>query len=183
MIFSSVAKALSSGPVGTGLAQQAPAAQVLATRGKIGYMNTKIRARTYKSTAKERRKQMKRDRMAGSNIKDSSEEVPPFFIPQRYKLLFKVMEEHRNCVRIGRKPMPSDVKKALAEQAKAYNEFKCAEKVVMQQERALNKIVAMEAMDATLFLSDNLLNEALSDTGLQGSQEMEEFKPSIVYME
>ena len=49
--------------------------------------------------------------MAGAGaIKDSGEEVPPFFLPQRYKLLFKVMEDHKNSVRLGRKPMPLEVK-------------------------------------------------------------------------
>ena len=70
------------------------------------------------------------------NVKDSGEEIPPFFMPQRYKLLYKVMEAHKNSVRLGRKPMPQDVKQNLAETAKAYNEYKTAEKVLMDKERA-----------------------------------------------
>lgn len=54
---------------------------------------------------------MKRDKMASTQIsKDSGEEIPPFFMPQRYKLLYKVMEDHKNCTRLGRKPMPLEVK-------------------------------------------------------------------------
>ena len=74
--------------------------------------------------------------MAGAGaIKDSGEEVPPFFLPQRYKLLFKVMEDHKNSVRLGRKPMPLEVKKELARVSKEYNEFKTAEKTILDQEK------------------------------------------------
>jgi len=49
--------------------------------------------------------------MAGvGSIKDSGEEVPPFFMPQRYKLLYKIMEDHKNITRLGRKPVPLEVK-------------------------------------------------------------------------
>lgn len=80
-------------------------------RAKIGYENVRTRNKSYKSAARERRKQFRRDRMAGAgSIKESGEEVPPFFMPQRYKLLFKVMEDHKNVSRLGRKPMPLEVK-------------------------------------------------------------------------
>ena len=75
--------------------------------------------------------------MAGAgSIKESGEEIPPFFMPQRYKLLYKIMEEHKNCVRPGRKPMPLEVKQELARMSKEYNEFKVAELTLMDQERA-----------------------------------------------
>ena len=53
--------------------------------------------------------------MAGvGSIKDSGEEIPPFFLPQRYKLLYKIYEDTKNASRLGRKPMPLDVKQKLA---------------------------------------------------------------------
>ena len=66
-----------------------------------------IRAKKYRGAARERRKQAKRDKMASlSALKDASAEIPPFFMPQRYKLLFQVMQDHKNAKRLGRKPMP-----------------------------------------------------------------------------
>lgn len=85
--------------------------QALATRAKVSYENLRLHNSKYRSAAKEKRKQARRERMAGvSNIRESCEEIPPFFMPQRYKLLFKVMEDHKNSGRLGRKPMPIEVK-------------------------------------------------------------------------
>ena len=110
---------------------------MMATRAKIGYLAPKYRNRSYKSAAKEKRKQFRRERMAGvGNVKDSGEEVPPFFLPQRYKLLYKLMEDHKNAHRLGRKPMPVEVKQELAKASKEYNEFKVAEKALLDKERA-----------------------------------------------
>ena len=56
--------------------------QALAIRGRISFENVRTRSRSYKSAAKEKRKQARRARMAGSaSIKDSGEEIPPFFMP------------------------------------------------------------------------------------------------------
>ena len=75
--------------------------------------------------------------MAGpGNVKDSNEEIPPFFMPQRYKLLYKVMEDHKNSARPGRKQMPLEVKQKLAALSKEYNEFKTAEKTLLDMEKA-----------------------------------------------
>jgi hypothetical protein len=58
------------------------ASQALTIRGKISYENYKTRNRSYRSAAKEKRKQFRRERMAGAGaIKDSGEEIPPFFMP------------------------------------------------------------------------------------------------------
>lgn len=46
------------------------------------------------------------------------------------------MEDHKNTVRYGRKPMPLEVKKKLAALSKEYNEFKTAEKTLLDKERA-----------------------------------------------
>ena len=142
------------------------ASQSLAIRGRITYDNQKFRNRSYKSAAKEKRKQFRRERMAGAgSIKDSGEEIPPFFMPQRYKLLYKLMEEHKNCHRLGRKPMPLKVKQRLAQTCKEYNEFKTAEKTLLDMERAKHLRTQIKAMDAIVFLPDYLLEETLSDTG------------------
>mmetsp|Transcript_32965 Transcript_32965/g.40781 ORF Transcript_32965/g.40781 Transcript_32965/m.40781 type:complete len:97 (-) Transcript_32965:954-1244(-) len=96
--------------------------------------------------------------MAGAgNIKDSGEEIPPFFMPQRYKLLYKVMEDHKNSSRLGRKPMPMEAKQRLAAAAKEYSEFKTAEKTILDKEKAMQMATSIKAMDAILFLPDYLL--------------------------
>jgi hypothetical protein len=46
------------------------------------------------------------------------------------------MEDHKNSGRLGRKPIPNDVKQRLAEVSKEYNEFKVAEKTLIDIERA-----------------------------------------------
>lgn len=108
MSTSSIMSALMrSGPKGNLLA----CSQGLAIRGKLMYENMRVRNHKHRSAAKEKRKQARRDRMAGAgNVRDSGEEIPPFFMPQRYKLLYKVMEDHKNSGRLGRKPMPLEVK-------------------------------------------------------------------------
>ena len=97
-----------SSPAGNLLTSQlAASSQALTYRGKIGYDNPGFRANKYRGAARERKKQAKRDKMAAvSNLKDAGNDVPPFFLPQRYKLLFAVMQDHKNCSRLGRKPMP-----------------------------------------------------------------------------
>ena len=48
----------------------------------------------------------------GSNAtpKSRGEELPPFFIPARYKLLYKCLQDVKNTNRFNRKPMPEAVK-------------------------------------------------------------------------
>ena len=122
--------------------------------------------------------------MAGpGSVKDSGEEVPPFFMPQRYKLLFKVMEDHKNCTRLGRKPMPVEVRERLAAVSKEYNEFKTAEKTLMDMERGRLVATQIKAADAIFYLPDYLLEEALNDSGIQAMEDAQEFAPSVVYME
>ena len=93
------------------------------------------------------------------------------------------MEDHKNCSRLGRKPMPLEVKQKLAAISKEYNEFKVAEKTLMDMERAKFVNTQIKAMDAIMYLPDYLLEEALSDSGAQASEDMYEFMPSVVYME
>ena len=75
------------------------------------------------------------------------------------------MEDHKNCSRLGRKPMPLEVKQKLAAISKEYNEFKVAEKTLMDMERAKFVNTQIKAMDAIMYLPDYLLEEALSDSG------------------
>ena len=72
--------------------------------------------------AKEKRKEAIRQKMGG--LKTDKEEPPPFFLPARYKLLFKMVEDQKNQTRIGRKPIPDERKKEFAAQAKEYAEYK-----------------------------------------------------------
>jgi len=117
------------------------------------------------------------------NIKDTTEEVPPFFMPARYKLLMKVMEDHKNSMRLGRKPMPVEVRTNLAAVAKEYSEFKTAEKMLMDMEQSKVNSLQIKAVDAILFLPDYLLEETMSDSGAQAMEDVSEFAPSVVYME
>ena len=80
----------------------------------------------------------KREKMEGGDDTNLNEEIPPFFMPQRYKLIFKLMEDAKNASRLGRKPMPLEVKQQLATACKEYNEFKTAEKTLLQRERERN---------------------------------------------
>lgn len=63
--------------------------------------------------------------------RDTGEDIPPFFLPARYKLLFKVYELQKNSARIGRKPIPEKVKKEFAAKAKEYMEYKHAERLLL----------------------------------------------------
>jgi len=75
------------------------------------YPNLRIHKLKYKSMAREKRKATRRAAMGGVKTpKEMGEEQPPFFLPPRYKLMFKVLTQNKNCTRIGRKPMPDDVK-------------------------------------------------------------------------
>ena len=56
------------------------------------YPNLRLRNLKYKSMAKEKRKQARRESMGGiKSPKDTGEELPPFFLPPRYKLMFKIL--------------------------------------------------------------------------------------------
>ncbi len=77
------------------------------------------------------------------------------------------MEDHKNSGRLGRKPIPDEVKQKLAQVSKDYNEFKVAEKTLIDKERANQLRTQMKAMDSILFLPDYLLEETMSDSGAQ----------------
>ena len=46
------------------------------------------------------------------------------------------MEDHKNAHRLGRKPIPLEVKQQVAAVAKEYSEFKTAEKMLLDLEKA-----------------------------------------------
>lgn len=46
--------------------------------------------------------------------KETGEELPPFFLQPRYKLLYKVLQDQKNSTRIARKPMPEALKLEFA---------------------------------------------------------------------
>ena len=116
---------------------------MMASRSTLGigmaaghtYENLRVRNKKYKSAAKEKRKQVRREAMAGfKSPKETGEELPPFFLPPRYKLLYKLYTEGKNSHRVGRKPIPLDAKRAFAAHAKEYQAYKHAEKMRLRQE-------------------------------------------------
>lgn len=63
-----------------------------ATRRGNTYENLRVRSLKYKSMAKEKRKAARRMAIGGvKSPKDTNEELPPFFLQPRYKLLYKVL--------------------------------------------------------------------------------------------
>jgi len=63
-----------------------------AVRGAPNYENNRFRSLKYKSMAKAKAKATKRAMMGGvPSPKDTGEEIPPFFMAPRYKLLYKVL--------------------------------------------------------------------------------------------
>ena len=76
-------------------------AAVAATTRRFDFSNPKVRNRKYKAAAKERRR-IVRARKADENKSphDMGEELPPFLIPPRYKLIFKYMQAHKNARRL-----------------------------------------------------------------------------------
>jgi hypothetical protein len=84
-----------------------------------------VRNLKYKSAAKEKRKEAKRKAMGGiPSPKDLGEEMPPWYLPPRYKLFFKAMTENRNQTRISRKPMPDNVKAEFVKHSKEFHAYK-----------------------------------------------------------
>ena len=84
----------------------------------------RIRNRKYKMAAKERRRIVRaRKADEGKSPKDKGEELPPFFIPPRYKLLFKYMQNVKNASRLHRKPIPSKRKREFGNDAKEFAQY------------------------------------------------------------
>ena len=82
------------------------------------YENIRSHKLKYKSMAKERKKQTRRDKQAKATTpKDTGEEMPPFYLPQRYKLYFKMIQDTQNANFPARKPMPPALKKEFSEKS------------------------------------------------------------------
>lgn len=63
-----------------------------ASRRGNTFTNLKVHKLKYKGMARIKRKETRRLAMSGvKSPKDTGEELPPFFLPQRYKLMYKVM--------------------------------------------------------------------------------------------
>ena len=148
------------------------------------YENQRYRSRNYKNLAKIARKAAKRAQMGSAkDPRATGEELPPFFMPQRYKLLFKTIEAQKNSSRIGRKPMPQELKKEFAEHSKEYHAFKNTERAHLDREINAQLKVQITAMDAIIYLPDYLMEECLGESGETLQDEMHEFRPSVLYME
>ena len=124
------------------------------------YPNERSRRLKYKSAAKSKRKEARRKSMGGVlTPKDTGEELPPFFLPPRYKLLFKIMADNKNCTRIGRKPIPDHIKKEFAQHAKEYQEYKQAELLILEKQEIAATKVQYKSLDSLIYLPDYLLDE------------------------
>lgn len=168
----------------TPFALSSSAAVEMAARKAPYYDNQRVRARKYKSLAKLNRKMKKASAMSGSrNPRDFGEEMPPFFLAPRYKLLYKVLQDQKNAQRVQRKPMPEALRKDFAEQSKAYHQYKLIERAHIEREENEQLQVQIKALDAIVWLPDYLMEECLSEKGEIQSQDMQEFRPAVLYME
>ena len=87
------------------------------------------------------------------------EELPPFMIPPRYKLMFKIMQNDRNNTRLHRKEIPLADKERFAQQAKDWAMYVQANKLIGEEE--MNSLVHEQINTdmACAFLPDYLRNE------------------------
>lgn len=100
-----------------------------ATRSRVAYDNLLVHRKKYRGMAKQKRKETRRANLSGvKSPKDTGEELPPFFLQPRYKLMYKVLQDHKTCARIGRKPIPQALKLEIAAKSKEYHAYKQIEK-------------------------------------------------------
>ena len=60
-----------------------------------------VRNKKHKAAAKERRRILRANKaLEGKTPGELGEEIPPFMIPPRYKLIFKYLEAHKNARRL-----------------------------------------------------------------------------------
>ena len=60
-----------------------------------------VRNKKHKGAAKERRRIVRANKAeAGKTPIELGEEIPPFLIPPRYKLIFKYLQAHKNARRL-----------------------------------------------------------------------------------
>ena len=71
-----------------------PSALMATAKRAPYYENNRVRLRKYKMLAKLSRKMKKAASMSGSkNPRDFGEEMPPFFLQPRYKLIYKLLQD------------------------------------------------------------------------------------------
>ena len=69
--------------------------------GKEEYETLRFRNKKYKAAAKERRRIVRAKKTdEGKSPNDMGEELPPFMIPPRYKLIFKYLQANKNATRL-----------------------------------------------------------------------------------
>lgn len=79
--------------------------------------------------------------------------------------------------------MPEALRKDFAAQSKAYHQFKLIERAHIEREENEQLQVQIKALDAIVWLPDYLMEECLSEKGEIQSQDMQEFRPAVLYME
>lgn len=155
-----------------------------AARRGNNYENVKVHRLKYRGMAKAKRKEARRIRMQGMlTPKDTGEEMPPFFLGPRVKLMYRVLQDHKNCARVGRKPMPEDMRKMFVAKSKEYHAYKVLEMMHIEQENVGVLKAQMTALDAIVHLPDYLMDECLDETGDTHFEDVDEFSPSMMYLE
>ena len=79
--------------------------------------------------------------------------------------------------------MPKEIKQQLAKQAKEYNEYKVAEKIILNKEENLNLNHQIATMDTLVFLPDYLFKEVTTEGGEAAEEDENEFSPAMLYQE
>ena len=85
------------------------------------FENPRLRKFKNKAAAKERRRIVRASKGdVNKTPLDTGEELPPFLIPPRYKLMFRMMQDARNTGRLQRKEIPVEKRKEFAQKAREY---------------------------------------------------------------
>ena len=113
--------------------------------------------------------------------RDINEDQPPFYMPARYKLYIKCLQEFRNSNRFSRKPMPDAVREEFVRRSKEYQAYKQCEQRMLDEEANLYAGTQIKALEAAFFLPDYLMEEAWSQTGEAEVEQNEEFLPAHMY--
>ena len=68
--------------------------------------------------------------------------------------MYKIIQEAKNCSRVGRKPIPDDLKLEFAKKSKEYHAYKQIEKEEIEKEYHAQRISQLKAMDSIIYLPD-----------------------------
>ena len=142
------------------------------------------RMKKHKGAAKERRRIVRaRKAEADKAPHERGEEISPFFLPARYKLILKFMQEHKNSRRLQRKPMPQEKKDWFAEKSKARSMYVQAQVLQVAKEREAFMKAEFQAQIATIWLPEYLQDEIDQQGGEEASENLREFTPAMLYQE